>query len=207
MLVMTKLRGAAAEARLAEAWEKILGHDPARQEIIHVLAQPAVEPEWISEFPVFQAWMKNGCEESAEIWRSFAEIAESWSYIINARRAGIPNVRILVLRRSSQPEPWLQYLSEVHLPAISALSGETLYTVWAEDCRAAGIQVRDHDVNLFGAAGVMMAGGDNGDVEWRAFADETSDPDLFRRERDHVLAIRDYAVARRKPAELPAIAP
>jgi hypothetical protein len=34
---MTKRYGAAAEARLAEAWDTISSQDPANQEIIHVL--------------------------------------------------------------------------------------------------------------------------------------------------------------------------
>lgn len=208
---MEKLSGDEAEARLAEAWKTILGQDPAGQEIIHVLPQPAVEPAWIAEFAVFQEWMANGGEASDEIWKSFAQIAESWPYIVNARRAaalGIPNVRMLVLHQSpADPDapPWLRYLAEVHLPAISVLSRESLYRVRAGDCRGAGIQLRDCDVNLFGAAGVMIAGGDNGDVEWRAFVDEMSDPELFRETCQHVAAVRDFVVKDQSPAGLPAV--
>ncbi|MCL2586518.1 MAG: hypothetical protein FWE35_29160 [Streptosporangiales bacterium] len=209
---MDKLSGDAAEAALAEAWKKILGQDPAGQEIIHVLPEPAVEPTWIAEFEVFQKWVANGQEASDEIWRSFAEIAGSWPYIVNARRAaalGIPNVRILVLTGKGVTKagrPWLQYLAKVHLPAISAMSGETLYKVWASDCQfGAGVQARDHDVNLFGAAGVMIAGGENGDIDWRAFLDRAEDPDLFQREVRFVTAMRDFSVAEKRAAVLPPV--
>jgi hypothetical protein len=37
---MAKLSGAAAEVRLAEAWETVFGQDPAAQQIIHVLTRP-----------------------------------------------------------------------------------------------------------------------------------------------------------------------
>ena len=205
---MVKLSGDAAEARLARAWETILSQDPAGQEIIHVLAQPPVRPSWLADFRPFSAWLRNDCQADAGIWRSFAEIAESWPYIINARRAaarGIPNVRMIVMRddlRESMP-PWLRYLSEVHLPAISALSREKLFRVWAEDCRESGLPVRDYDSNLFGAAGVMIAGGENGNIEWRAFLEETQDPDQFRQEHEYVTSMRDLALHHGDPIALP----
>lgn len=205
---MIKLSGDSAEAHLAAVWEKILSQPSLGQEIIHVLAEPAVFPEWIADFGPFQAWSRNQCEPSEEIWLSFAAIAESWPYIVNARRAaarGIPNTRILILRRDLQEPvpPWLRYLSEVHLPAISAMSGESLRRVRAGNCHVAGLPVRDCDVNLFGAAGVMLAGGDNGDVEWRAFLNRVDDPEPFREEFDFLVAMRDFAVAEGELAELP----
>jgi hypothetical protein len=52
-----------------------------------------------------------------------------------------------------------------YLPAIAALTGETLYRVWLEDCRDFGLPDRDYVVNLYGADGVMLAGCQNGDVK------------------------------------------
>ena len=159
---MTKLSGAAAEARLAEAWERVFSHDPVTQQIIHVLTRPTEYPTWLTGFSPFEAWMRNGCGANDEVWRTFAKVAIPWPYIHNARRAiaiGISNVRIFVLKRTqweSAPS-WLQYLAEVHLPAIAALAGETLYRVWLEDCRDSGLPDRDYDVNLWGADGVMLA--------------------------------------------------
>src|SRR5580692_7119404 len=132
---MTKLSGAAAEARLAEAWGRVFSRDPGDQQIIHVLTRPTEYPTALASFSPFETWMRNGCKASDEVWRAFAEIAIPWPYIQNARRAaaaGIPNTRIFVVKRDQlETAPlWLQYLSEVHLPAIAGLAGETLYRVW-----------------------------------------------------------------------------
>ncbi|MCL2580989.1 MAG: hypothetical protein FWE35_00860 [Streptosporangiales bacterium] len=194
---MIRLSGDAAEERLNRAWDTILARDPADQEIIHVLAEPSPEPEWIAGFGPFRAWADDGERASGKVWEMFAAIAGTWPYIAGARRAaaaGIPNTRILVLRqdRLESAPAWFRYLALVHLPGISAMSGEDLYLVRAEDCRAAGLAVRNHDVNLFGAAGAMTAGGDNGDVEWRAFVDEVQDPELFRQEHDYLTAVRAF---------------
>ena len=199
---MTGLSGAEAEARLARAWERILSQDPATQEIIHVLAPPTEYPAWLTGFLQFEAWTRNGCDANEKVWQIFAEIAEAWSYIHNARRAiaiGITNVRICVLKRTdweSAPS-WLRYLAEVHLPAISAMTGEALYRVWLEDCgRIPGIPRRDCDVDLYGANGVMIAGYENGDVNWRAFLADGPDPDQSRKEHGFILAMRDFVFAR-----------
>lgn len=204
---MIRLSGDAAEERLNRAWDTILDRDPAGQEIIHVLAEPSPEPEWIGAFGPFQAWADGGQETGSEVWDAFAAVAGSWPYIAGARRAaaaGIPNTRILVLRRGLEYAPaWLRYLALVHLPGISAMSGEDLHLVRAQDCQTAGLQVRGHDVSLFGAAGIMTAGGGNGDIEWRAFLDEESDPGLFRREHAHLISMRQFAAARSGPVTLP----
>jgi hypothetical protein len=206
---MTKLSGVAAEARLAEAWDRIFSQDPATQEIIHVLAPPAGYPAWVADFAPFEAWMQGGRVAGDEVWRTFAEVASSWPYIHSARRAlaaGIPNVRILVLKRAewgSAPS-WLQYLAEVHIPAIAALAGEAHYRVWQEDCRASGLPDRDYDVNLWGAGGVMLAGYQNGDVDWRAFLSEEGDPGQYREERDFIVSMRDFASAQGELVRLPA---
>jgi hypothetical protein len=205
---MAKLSGAAAEARLAEAWETVLGHDPAGQQIIHVLTRPAEYPAWLAGFPPFEAWMGNGCVANDEVWRAFAEIAQPWPYIRDARRAiaaGIPNVRIFALERAQweSAPPWRRYLAEVHLPAIAGLAGEKLYRVWLEDCRDAGLPDRDYDVNLWGAAGVMLAGYQNGDVGWRAFLADDANPDQALRERDFLTSMRDLAFARGQLIKLP----
>lgn len=205
---MTNLSGAAAEARLARAWEKVFSQDPAMQQIIHVLARPSEYPAWVTDFPPFEAWVRNGCETDDAVWRTFAEIAISWPYIHNARRAiaaGIPNERIFVLKRiewESAP-PWLQYLAEVHLPAIAALAGETLYRVWLEDCRNSGLPDRDYDVNLYGAGGVMLAGYQNGDVNWRVFLADDCNLELSRKERDFIISMRDVAYACGELIKLP----
>jgi hypothetical protein len=205
---MTKLSGAAAEARLGKAWERIFSQDSAAQQIIHVLTWPTEYPAWLVGFSPFEAWVRNGCEANEAVWRTFAEIAVPWPYIHNARRAsalGIPNTRIFVLERSqweSAPS-WLQYLAEVHLPAIAALSGEALYRVWLEDCRSSGLQDRDYDVNLFGAGGVMLAGYQNGDVNWRAFLADDCNLDLSRQEHDFINSMRDFAVEHGELIKLP----
>jgi hypothetical protein len=205
---MIKLSGAAAEARLAKTWERIFSQDPAPQQIIHVLARPTEYPIWLTGFPPFEAWMRNGCEANDEVWRTFAEIAIPWSYVQNARRAigvGIPNVRIFILKRTqweSAPS-WMHYLAEVQLPAIAALAGETLYRVWFEDCRNSGLPDRDYDVNLYGGDGVMLAGYKNGDVNWRVFLADDGNPDLSRKERDFVISMRDFASARGELVKLP----
>lgn len=206
---MTKLSGAAAEARLAEAWNKVFSQDPATQEIVHVLSRPTEYPIWLASFSPYQAWVKNDCEANDEVWRTFAEIAIPWPYIRNARRAtavGIPNVRILVLERTQleSPQPWLHYLTEVHLPAIAALAGETFYRVWLEECRKSGLPDRDYDVNLWGAGGVMLTGYQcGGDVDWRAFLADDGDPDRYREERDYVMSMRDFAFTRGELVKLP----
>lgn len=205
---MNKLSGAAAEARLARSWEKIFSQDSARQQIIHVLARPTEYPTWLTGFSPFEAWMKNGCETNDKVWRAFAETAIPWPYIHNARRAvaiGIPNVRIFVLKRTqweSAPS-WLHYLAEVHLPGIAALTGETLYRVWLEDCRNSGLPDRDYDVNLYGADGVMLAGYQDGDVTWRVFLTDGCNPDLSRKERDFIISMRDFAPVRGELVKLP----
>jgi hypothetical protein len=205
-----KLSGDTAEARLVKAWETILSHGPAGQEIIHVLAQPTGLPAWIDGSAPFEKWMRNDCEASSEIWRCFASIAESWSYIKDARRAaerGIPNTRIIVVEDGlgESAAPWLRYLCEIHLPAISAMSGESLYLVQAETCRASGLPVRGHDANIYGAAGVMLAGGENGEVEWRAFLADEHDPGELQAELDFVTSMRDLAITQGTQADLPAI--
>jgi hypothetical protein len=205
---MATLSGAAAEARLAQAWETVLGHDLAAQQIIHVLARPAVYPAWLAGFPPFEAWMRNGGVADDEVWRAFAETARSWPYIRSARRAGaagLSNVRIMVLERTrwESAPPWLRYLAQVHLPAIAALAGERLYRVWLEDCRQAGLPDRDYDVSLWGAAGVMLAGYQDGDVGWRAFLADDGDPGRSLRERDFLMSMRDFAVAHGQLITLP----
>jgi hypothetical protein len=206
---VNKLSGDTAEARLAKAWETILSHDPAGQEIIHVLAQPTGFPAWIDGSAPFGKWMRNDGEASSEIWHCFASIAESWSYIKDARQAaerGIPNTRIIVVEDGlgESAAPWLRYLCEIHLPAISAMSGESLYLVQAQTCRASRIPVRGHDANIYGAAGVMLAGGDNGEVEWRAFLADEHDPDEAEAELGFVTSMRDLAITQGVRADLPA---
>jgi hypothetical protein len=206
---MTKLFGAAAEARLAEAWEKVFSQAPASQQIVHILTWPTEYPTWLTGFSPFDAWMRNGCEASVDFWRTFAETAIPWPYIHNARRAaalGISNMRIFVLKRAQlkSPPPWVQYLAEVHLPAIAALAGETLYRVWLEDCTDAGLPDRDYDVNLWGAGGVMLTGYQDGDVDWRVFLADDHSPDRSCRERDFITAMRDLASERGELVELPA---
>jgi hypothetical protein len=205
---MTKLSGAAADARLGQAWETVFSQDSAAQQIIHVLTWPTEYPAWLTGFPPFEAWGRNGDEADEAVWRTFAEIAIPWPYIRSARRAtalGIPNTRIFVLKRSQwQSAPsWLRYLAQVHLPAIAALAGEKLYRVWLEDCRSAGLQDRDYDVNLFGAGGIMLAGYHNGDVDWRVFLADDGDQDLSGREHDFINSMRDFAVARGELVKLP----
>jgi hypothetical protein len=163
-----------------------------------VLARPTEYPIWLTDFAPFKAWMRNGCEANDEVWRTFAEIANSWSYIYNARRAiavGIPTVRIFVLKRTQweSASSWLHYLAEVHLPAIAGLAGETLYRVWLEDCRNSGLPDRDYDVNLYGADGVMLAGYQDGDVNWRVFLADGGNPDVSHKEHDFITAMRDFA--------------
>ncbi len=205
---MTKLYGAAADARLAEAWEKIFSQDPASQQIIHVLTWPTEYPTWLTGFSPFEAWMQNGGKANDEVWRTFAEIAIPWPYIHNARRAiaaGIPNVRIFVLRRAQweSAPPWLRYVAEVHLPAIAALAGETLCRVWLEDCRDSGLPDRDYDVNLWGAAGVMLTGYQDGDVDWRVFLADDHNPDRSLTEHNFIMSMRDFASAHGQLIKLP----
>jgi hypothetical protein len=205
---MNKLSGAAAEVRLAEAWESVFRHGSQAQEIIHVLTWPTDYPPWLAGFPPFEAWMENGCKATSEVWRAFTEIAFTWPYIRNARRAitlGLPNVRIFVLRRAQRESapPWLQYLTEVHLPAIAALAGETLYRVCLEDCRDFGLPDRDYDVSLWGAAGVMLAGYQDGDVSWRAFLADEHDQDRSAEELRFITAMREFASARGQLISLP----
>lgn len=205
---MTKLSGAAADARLAQAWEEIFRQAPATQQIIHVLTRPTEYPAWLTGFAPFEAWMRNDGEANEEVWRTFAEIATPWPYIRNARRAsaiGIPNVRIFVLERArwESAPPWLRYLAEVHLPAIAALAGETLSRVWLEDCRDSGLPDRDYDVSLWGAAGVMLAGYRNGDVDWRAFLADDRSPDPSVEEHDFIAAMSDFAAAHGQLITLP----
>jgi hypothetical protein len=152
--------------------------------------------------------MSNGRVADHEVWRAFAEIAVSWPYIRNARRAiaaGLSNVRVFVLERAQweSAPPWSRYLAEVHLPAIAGLAGEKLYRVWLEDCRDAGLPDRDYDVNLWGAAGVMLAGYQDGDVGWRSFLADDGSPDESLRERDFLTSMRDLAFARGQLVELP----
>lgn len=206
---MTKRSGSAAEDRLAEAWDTIFSHDPANQEIIHVLTWPTEFVTGLAGFAPFETWLRNGCKADDEVWRAFAEIAASWPYIHNARRAlaaGIVNVRIFTLKRDGwETAPlWLQYLSEVHIPAIAALAGETLYRVWLEDSREFGIPERVYDVNLWGAAGIMLTGYRNGDVDWREFLDGDRDAGRFREERDFIVAMHGFAAARGELIKLPA---
>jgi hypothetical protein len=200
---MIKLSGAAAEARLAGAWDRIFSRDPADQQIIHVLTRPTEYPIALTGFSPFEIWMRNGCKASDEVGRAFAKIAIPWPYIHNARRSaavGIPNTRIFVLERDGwETAPlWLQYLSEVHLPAIAALAGETFYRVWLEDCRKSGLPDREYDVNLWGAAGVMLTGYQNGDVEWRAFLDDDRDPDRSLKEHEFIVSMHAFASAHGK---------
>jgi len=205
---VNKLFGAAADARLAEAWDTLFSQDPASQQIIHVLTRPIEFPTALTGFSPFEAWMRNGRKADDEVWRAFAEIATPWAYIHNARRAvalGIPNVRIFVLERDGWDSApiWLRYLAEIHLPGIAALAGETLYRVWREDCQRSGLPDRVCDVNLWGAAGVMLTGYQNGDVEWRAFLDDDPGPGLSSEEHDFVVSVHDFASAQGELVKLP----
>jgi hypothetical protein len=205
---MTKLCGAAAEARLAKAWEQVFDHDPVTQRIIHVLTRPTEYPAWLTGFTPFEAWTRNGCEADDEVWRTFADIATPWPYVHNARRAsaiGIPNVRIFVLERAqwNSAPLWLRYLAEVHLPALAALAGEALYRVWHEDRRDSGLPDRDYDVNLWGAAGVMLAGYQDGDVGWRVFLADDRNPDRSIEEHDFIISMHDLASAHGQLIKLP----
>jgi len=198
---MAKLSGTAADARLAAAWEAVFRQEAETQQIIHVLTRPTEYPAWLTGFPPFEAWMRNGGKATDEVWRDFAETASPWPYIRNARRAielGIPNVRILVVKRAQweSAPPWLQYLADVHIPATAALAGETHYRVWLEDCRDRGIPDRDYDVNLWGAAGIMLTGYQDGDVDWRVFLADDHDPDRSVEELRFVISMRDFAAAR-----------
>jgi hypothetical protein len=205
---MTKLFGAAAEARLAEAWEKVFSQDPATQQIIHVLTRPTEYPAWLTGFTPFEVWMQNGCKANDEVWHTFAEVATPWPYIHNARRAiavGISNVRIFVLGRAHwETAPlWMEYLVEVHLPAIAALAGEKLYRVWIEDCQNSGLPERNYDVSLWGAAGVMLAGYQNGDVDWRVFLADDRNPYRSLQEHNFIISMSDFAFAHGQLIELP----
>jgi len=195
------LSGAAAQARLAEAWEKVFGQGPESQQIIHVLTRPAEYPAWLTGFMPFEAWMRDGGKATDDVWRAFADTAIPWPYIRDARRAsalGIPNSRIFVLERSQweSAPPWLRYLAEVHIPGTAALAGETLYRVWLEDCQDDGLPDRDYDVNLWGAAGIMLTGYQDGDVDWRAFLADDPSPDRSAEELRFVISMRDFAAAR-----------
>lgn len=206
---MTRLSGAAAEARLADAWDTIFSRDPANQQIIHVLTRPTEFPTGLAGFSPFEAWMRNGYKADEQVWRAFGSLASPWHYISNARRAlalGISNTRIFLLERDGwESAPlWLQYLCEVHLPGIAALAGETLYRVWVEDCRDFGLSDRDCDVNVWGAAGVMLTGYLNGDVDWRLFLDDGPDSERSVEERDFVVSMRDFASAHGELISLPA---
>lgn len=168
-----------------------------------MLVPPEACPQWASEFPPFQAWTRNGGQADEETMRCFTRIAGRWPYIraaLRARDAGIPNTRVLVLETGLGETAlrWQRYLSELHLPGIAALAGETLYQVRASDCRAAGIRVRDYDANIFGAAGVMLTGYQDGDVAWRAFLADGAEPGLDRQERGYVTAMRDFAAGEAK---------
>lgn len=205
---MAKLFGAAAEARLAQAWDKVFSQDPASQQIIHVLTRPTEYPAWLIDFSPFEAWMRNGCTANDEAWNVFAETAIPWPYVRNARRAtaiGISNVRIFVSKRADwESDPlWMRYLAEMHLPAIAALCGETLYRVWLEDCRGSGLPDRDYDASLWGAAGVMLAGYRDGDVDWRAFLADDDNPDRSLMEHDFIISMRDFAFAHGQLIKLP----
>jgi hypothetical protein len=206
---VTRLSGAAAEARLADAWDAIFSRDPANQQITHVLTRPTEFPTGLTGFSPYEAWMRNGCKADAAVWRAFGSIATPWPYISNARRAlalGISNTRIFLLERDGwESAPlWLQYLCEVHLPGIAALAGETLYRVWLEDCRAFGLSDRDYDVNIWGAAGIMLTGYLNGDVDWRLFLEDGADQERCLEERDFVVSMRDFASAHGELISLPA---
>jgi hypothetical protein len=152
--------------------------------------------------------MQNGCKANDEVWRTFADIAIHWPYIRNARRAlavGIPNVRIFVLKRAEWESAslWLQYLAEVHLPAMATLAGEKLYRVWLEDCRNSGLTDRGYDVSLWGAAGVMLAGYHNGDVGWRAFLADDRDPGRSLKEHNFIISMHEFASAHGQLIEPP----
>jgi hypothetical protein len=210
---VTRLFGAAADAGLNEAWQAIFRGDPAAQQIIHVLAPPAgaQTPAWLDGFAAYEAWQRDGRVAGAETWRAFADTAAGWPYVGNARRAaaaGIPNVRIYVLERDgwAAAPAWHRYLAEAHAPGISAMAGETLYRVWREDLRDAGLPDRDCDANIWGAA-VMLTGYRDGDVDWREFLSGDGEGDLarFAAERAFVTAVRDFAAAHCERAELPSL--
>jgi hypothetical protein len=201
--------GAAADARLAQLWDAVFQAGPDGQQIIHVLTWPAADPAWLAGFAPFQAWQRSGEVAGEATWQSFAQAAAGWPYIRDARRAAalaIPNTRIFVHTRAQwrEPPPWLRFLAQVHLPAIAAMAGETLYRVWREDCAGSGLPPREHDANIWGAGGVMLAGyGDDGDVAWREFLADDDDPARSGPERAFVLAMRDYAAAQGERVTLP----
>lgn len=72
---MTRRSGAAAEARLAEAWNTIFSQDPASQEIIHVLTWPTEFVTELTGFAPLETWLRKGCKADGEVWPTFAEIA------------------------------------------------------------------------------------------------------------------------------------
>jgi hypothetical protein len=206
---MIRLTGEAAEARLAEAWATIHGASSVTQQIVHVLRPPTRHPAWLDEDWCYTDWVARDYEPAEETWKGFAYVASSWPYTRDARRARaalIPNIRVCVLERArwESAPPWLQFIAEVHLPATAVVAGEALYRVWREDCREAGLPDRDYDVNIWGAAGVMLTGygSSYGDVAWRAFLENGQDG--YREERDFALSARDLALERGELIRLPA---
>lgn len=206
---MIKLTGDAAEARLAEAWEAIHGAPSATQRIVHVLRPPTEYPAWLDEDWCYTDWVAKDYEPDETTWSGFAYLASSWSYTRDARRAQaalIPNIRVFLLERSGweSAPPWMHYFAKVHHPATAVVAGEALYRVWREDCHEAGISDRDYDVNIWGAAGVMLTGykASYGDVAWRAFLADGQEG--YREERDFALSVRDLALERGELIRLPA---
>jgi hypothetical protein len=52
-------------------------------------------------------------------------------------------------------------------------------------------------------AGVMLAGYQNGDVDWRVFLADDRNPDLSLKEHNFIISMRDFAAARGQLIELP----
>ena len=207
---MDWLTGKEADARLAEAWKTVHAEPAAAQQITHILTMPPPGAPWILRSRAYGPWADNDFEPDEDTWLAFGREASQWPYVREAQRAmreGVPNIRVLAVKRAAWEArpPWLAYLTEVHFPATAALAGEAFYRVWAEECwTVSPVLLANHDVNIWGAGGVMLTGYDSwGDVSHRAFPDKEQDREAYYLAWDYATTMRDLAITRGELVRLP----
>ncbi len=170
MPAMVRLTGEDAVMQLDAWWQKMLRSRAPWRKLIHVL-KPFTPGEFNSLG--YDMWRDDpdGRQAIAEFLKGDPD---TQAHLENAKAAvdhGAPQVRIFftTAEEFSDPRSPQRYAFEVLYPYFAEVADEEIYLIFEEGYRAAGLPVRDIDVNLWGASGVGLTGYVGGKLAWREF--------------------------------------